>query len=108
LKWELATNIFATGRQPRDLTRLVTTQHEKRFTAFRDQEFSFDMGPRAVNRISNLHGMRGAQFAEDAIIVTHAIGRIPSENQIGELFTTIDSEAISAVHEAILSSAYRR
>ncbi|MBF1995577.1 aminopeptidase N [Serratia symbiotica] len=42
-------------------------------TVFRDQEFSSDLGSRAVNRISNVRVMRGAQFAEDASPMAHAI-----------------------------------
>ncbi|MEB7584388.1 aminopeptidase N [Serratia rubidaea] len=42
-------------------------------TVFRDQEFSSDLGSRAVNRIDNVRVMRGAQFAEDASPMAHAI-----------------------------------
>lgn len=42
-------------------------------TVFRDQEFSSDLGSRAVNRISNVRVMRGAQFAEDASPMAHPI-----------------------------------
>ncbi|GAA3902401.1 aminopeptidase N [Gibbsiella dentisursi] len=42
-------------------------------TVFRDQEFSSDLGSRAVNRINNVRVMRGAQFAEDASPMAHAI-----------------------------------
>ncbi|GAM70032.1 membrane alanine aminopeptidase N [Vibrio sp. JCM 19236] len=35
-------------------------------TVFRDQEFSSDLGSRAVNRINNVRIIRGPQFAEDA------------------------------------------
>ena len=34
-------------------------------TVFRDQEFSADMGSRAVKRISDVRGLRATQFAED-------------------------------------------
>ena len=43
-------------------------------TVFRDQEFSSDLGSRAVNRISNVRTMRGLQFAEDASPMAHPIG----------------------------------
>ncbi|ORT49778.1 aminopeptidase N [Vibrio sp. qd031] len=42
-------------------------------TVFRDQEFSSDLGSRAVNRISNVRTMRGPQFAEDASPMSHPI-----------------------------------
>ncbi|MGX9312370.1 aminopeptidase N [Pantoea ananatis] len=42
-------------------------------TVFRDQEFSSDLGSRAVNRIDNVRIMRGAQFAEDASPMAHPI-----------------------------------
>ncbi|NUU65279.1 aminopeptidase N [Enterobacteriaceae bacterium BIT-l23] len=42
-------------------------------TVFRDQEFSSDLGSRAVNRISNVRTMRGMQFAEDASPMAHPI-----------------------------------
>ncbi|MGE4799042.1 aminopeptidase N [Yersinia hibernica] len=42
-------------------------------TVFRDQEFSSDLGSRAVNRIENVRVMRAAQFAEDASPMAHAI-----------------------------------
>lgn len=42
-------------------------------TVFRDQEFSADLGSRAVNRIGNVRVMRGSQFAEDASPMAHPI-----------------------------------
>lgn len=42
-------------------------------TVFRDQEFSSDLGSRAVNRINNVRVMRGLQFAEDASPMAHPI-----------------------------------
>lgn len=42
-------------------------------TVFRDQEFSSDLGSRAVNRINDVRIMRGAQFAEDASPMAHPI-----------------------------------
>ncbi len=42
-------------------------------TVFRDQEFSSDLGSRAVNRIDSVRVMRGAQFAEDASPMAHPI-----------------------------------
>ena len=42
-------------------------------TVFRDQEFSGDMGSRAVKRIETVRGLRGRQFAEDAGPMAHPI-----------------------------------
>ncbi|SQI39841.1 Aminopeptidase N [Leminorella richardii] len=42
-------------------------------TVFRDQEFSSDLGSRAVNRIDSVRVMRSAQFAEDASPMAHPI-----------------------------------
>lgn len=42
-------------------------------TVFRDQEFSSDLGSRAINRIRNVKIMRGPQFAEDAGPMAHPI-----------------------------------
>lgn len=42
-------------------------------TVFRDQEFSSDLGSRAVNRINNVKIIRGPQFAEDASPMSHPI-----------------------------------
>ena len=42
-------------------------------TVFRDQEFSSDLGSRAVNRINNVRVIRGPQFAEDASPMSHPI-----------------------------------
>ncbi|WP_158379771.1 aminopeptidase N [Candidatus Williamhamiltonella defendens] len=42
-------------------------------TVFRDQEFSSDLGCRAVRRIENVRLMRSAQFAEDASPMAHPI-----------------------------------
>ncbi|WP_143872966.1 aminopeptidase N [Catenovulum sediminis] len=42
-------------------------------TVFRDQEFSMDLGSRAVNRIQQVKVMREHQFAEDASPMSHPI-----------------------------------
>jgi len=42
-------------------------------TVFRDQEFSSDLGSRAINRIRNVKIIRGPQFAEDAGPMSHPI-----------------------------------
>ena len=42
-------------------------------TVFRDQEFSSDVGSRAVNRINQVKTLRAVQFAEDASPMSHPI-----------------------------------
>ena len=42
-------------------------------TVFRDQEFSGDMGSKAVKRIETVRGLRARQFAEDAGPMSHPI-----------------------------------
>jgi len=42
-------------------------------TVFRDQEFSSDLGSRAINRIRNVKIIRGPQFAEDSGPMSHPI-----------------------------------
>jgi aminopeptidase N len=42
-------------------------------TVFRDQEFSSDMGSRAVNRVENVRMLRGGQFREDGGPMSHPI-----------------------------------
>jgi len=42
-------------------------------TVFRDQEFSGDMGSKAVKRIESVRGLRAGQFAEDAGPMSHPI-----------------------------------
>jgi len=42
-------------------------------TVYRDQEFSADMGSRAVKRIDEVRKLRAAQFAEDAGPMSHPI-----------------------------------
>jgi len=42
-------------------------------TVFRDQEFSGEMGCKAVKRIETVRGLRGGQFAEDAGPMSHPI-----------------------------------
>jgi aminopeptidase N len=42
-------------------------------TVYRDQEFSADQGSRAVKRISDVRGLRAAQFREDAGPLAHPV-----------------------------------
>jgi aminopeptidase N len=42
-------------------------------TVFRDQEFSADMGSKAVKRVEDVRGLRARQFSEDAGPMSHPI-----------------------------------
>lgn len=70
-------------------------------TVFRDQEFSSDLGSRAVNRIDNVRVMRGAQFAEDASPMAHPI-RPDQVMEMNNFYTLTvyekGSEVIRMVH----------
>ena len=53
-------------------------------TVFRDQEFSSDMGSRAVERIAAVEYLRREQFPEDAGPMAHPVrpGRVPGDQQL--------------------------
>jgi aminopeptidase N len=55
-------------------------------TVFRDQEFSADMGSKAVKRISEVRLLRNAQFPEDAGPMAHAV-RPESYIEINNFYT---------------------
>ncbi len=55
-------------------------------TVYRDQEFSSDMGSRAVNRIQSVERLRRAQFPEDAGPMAHPV-RPDSYIEINNFYT---------------------
>lgn len=57
------------------------------FTVFRDQEFSADMGSRAVNRIQDVNLLRQIQFAEDAGPQAHPV-QPKSYREINNFYTS--------------------
>ncbi|ANJ66432.1 aminopeptidase N [Halothiobacillus diazotrophicus] len=57
------------------------------FTVFRDQEFSADMGSRAVNRIQDVNMLRQIQFAEDAGPQAHPV-QPKSYREINNFYTS--------------------
>ena len=57
------------------------------FTVFRDQEFSADMGSRAVKRIQDVNVLRTHQFPEDAGPMAHPV-RPQSYQEINNFYTT--------------------
>ncbi|HEX5211842.1 MAG TPA: aminopeptidase N [Pseudolabrys sp.] len=56
-------------------------------TVFRDQEFSSDMRSRPVKRISDVRGLRAAQFIEDAGPLAHPV-RPESYKEINNFYTS--------------------
>ncbi len=79
-------------------------------TVFRDQEFSSDMGSRAVKRIQDVRVLRGAQFAEDSGPMAHPI-RPASYMEISNFYTVTvynkGAEVIRMIHTLIGADAFR-
>ncbi|WP_075181178.1 aminopeptidase N [Pantoea sp. 1.19] len=80
-------------------------------TVFRDQEFSSDLGSRAVNRIDNVRVMRGAQFAEDASPMAHPI-RPEQVIEMNNFYTLTvyekGSEVIRMLHTLLGESLFQK
>jgi len=65
-------------------------------TVFRDQEFSSDMRSRPVKRISDVRGLRAAQFIEDAGPLAHPV-RPETYKEINNFYTSTVYEKGSEV-----------
>jgi len=80
-------------------------------TVFRDQEFSADMGSRAVKRIRDVRGLRAAQFPEDAGPMAHPV-RPDSYIEIDNFYTPTvyqkGAEVVRLLHTTIGPAAFRR
>ncbi|UJF18086.1 aminopeptidase N [Vibrio sp. SS-MA-C1-2] len=80
-------------------------------TVFRDQEFSSDLGSRAVNRINNVRIVRGAQFAEDASPMSHPI-RPEKVIQMNNFYTLTvyekGSEVIRMMHTLLGETNFQK
>lgn len=80
-------------------------------TVFRDQEFSSDLGSRAVNRISNVRTIRGPQFAEDASPMSHPI-RPDKVIEMNNFYTLTvyekGSEVIRMMHTLLGEAAFQK
>ena len=77
-------------------------------TVYRDQEFSSDMGSRAVKRIEDIKGLKGAQFAEDAGPLSHPI-QPKSYVEINNFYTSTIYEKgaeIIRMYHTILGDAH--
>ncbi|MDW6003934.1 aminopeptidase N [Vibrio mangrovi] len=80
-------------------------------TVFRDQEFSSDLGSRAVNRIHNVRIIRGPQFAEDASPMSHPI-RPEKVIEMNNFYTLTvyekGSEVIRMIHTLLGESNFQK
>ena len=80
-------------------------------TVFRDQEFSSDLGSRAVNRINNVRVIRGPQFAEDASPMSHPI-RPEKVIEMNNFYTVTvyekGSEVIRMMHTLLGEAAFQK
>ncbi|QUM89390.1 aminopeptidase N [Moritella sp. 36] len=79
-------------------------------TVFRDQEFSSDLGSRAVNRIQNVKILRSAQFPEDAGPMAHPI-RPASVIEMNNFYTATvynkGAEVIRMIHTLLGEQNFR-
>ncbi len=80
-------------------------------TVFRDQEFSSDMGSRAVERIAAVEYLRREQFAEDAGPMAHPV-RPDEYEEINNFYTATvyekGAEVIRMQHTLLGAEAFRR
>ena len=80
------------------------------FTVFRDQQFSADMGSRAVKRIEDVRMLRAAQFPEDAGPLAHSI-RPDSYLEISNFYTATvynkGAEVIRMMHTILGPEKFR-
>jgi aminopeptidase N len=80
-------------------------------TVFRDQEFSADMGSRAVKRIDDVRLLRGAQFIEDAGPMAHPV-RPQSYIEINNFYTATvynkGAEVVRMIRTLLDGSGFRR
>lgn len=79
-------------------------------TVFRDQEFSSDMRSRPVKRISDVRGLRAAQFIEDSGPLAHPV-RPEQYKEINNFYTSTiyekGSEVVRMVHTLIGGAKFR-
>ncbi len=81
------------------------------FTVFRDQEFSSDLGSRAVERIAAVNFLRGTQFPEDAGPMAHPV-RPDEYVEINNFYTVTvyekGAEVIRMLHTLLGEDRFRR
>jgi len=80
-------------------------------TVFRDQEFSADMGSRAVKRIRDVQVLRTHQFKEDSGPMAHPV-RPDSYQEINNFYTVTiyekGAEVIRMMHHLVGEQGFRR
>ncbi|WP_332308080.1 aminopeptidase N [Elstera litoralis] len=80
-------------------------------TVFRDQQFSADMNSAAVQRISNVRGLRASQFPEDAGPTAHPV-RPDSYLEINNFYTATvynkGAEVVRMYHTFLGAEGFRR
>ncbi|MTJ01241.1 aminopeptidase N [Idiomarina piscisalsi] len=80
-------------------------------TVFRDQEFSSDLGSRAVNRINDVKIIRSHQFAEDASPMAHPI-RPDKVVQMNNFYTVTvynkGAEVIRMIHTLLGEESFQK
>jgi aminopeptidase N len=80
-------------------------------TVFRDQEFSADLGNRAVKRIADVRRLRASQYPEDAGPLAHPI-RPDSYIEINNFYTATvyekGAEVVRMYHTLLGAKGYRR
>ena len=80
-------------------------------TVFRDQEFSADMGSRALKRIGDVRVLRGAQFKEDAGPMAHPV-RPSQYAEINNFYTLTvynkGAEVIRMMHRLLGAENFRK
>jgi aminopeptidase N len=81
------------------------------FTVFRDQEFSSDVGSRAVRRIEEVRRLRSLQFPEDAGPTAHPV-RPDSYVEISNFYTVTiyekGAEVVRMYHTLLGDETFRR
>ena len=81
------------------------------FTVFRDQEFSADMGSRAVKRIQDVRNLRARQFPEDGGPMAHPV-RPDSYIEINNFYTSTvyekGAEVVRMVHTLLGEASFRK
>ncbi len=80
-------------------------------TVFRDQEFTSDMRSRPVKRISDVRGLRAAQFIEDAGPLAHPV-RPEQYKEINNFYTSTiyekGAEVVRMVHTLLGPAKFRQ
>jgi aminopeptidase N len=81
------------------------------FTVFRDQEFSSDVGSRALKRIQDVQRLLAVQFPEDAGPTAHPV-RPDAYSEINNFYTATvyekGSEVVRMMHTLLGKDAFRR